>query len=538
MDGFERQATKAYGQQRLDRDVGASADTLDEEGFADAIRKLNYASANPVSKFAPGISAETRDGVAAVVQLQRELRRLERQAATSEDPDELMSKTLEKHAELTEAINELLPSLRTDWSAMAAHHWRTRLDSTDIADYDTMGPASNYTNGRSLPPEADILMQDYYKADPLDAVAEYLERSTRRVEYAKRFGAKSEVLQQMMDSMRDDGVTKADRALLMGIVNNATGRENHSAIPGSFVEMTNTVNHIQTMYLLGRASFASLSEPVMAFARTRQLADLYRPIAAMVQDVAGSQSALERRAIANIVGLVSTPHADALMANRMSGETYSKMQSLRMGRFFERTLLGPLSRAQQRALITVGPQYMLALSQKPDHAPSRAELGELGIAPADQAKFAAWLESLDGKLPMPEDLIDRNTDELHSMGTLYGTALKRFTDQVIMEPSKMDKPKLASNPVARFAYGIMSFTYTFWNQVQKPFLKQIVRDGRTLLRKASGQGEDLGQRRPHGVGSRAEPEHVGHDDRGHVSGPGAVNRAARSVARPRQVEAA
>ena len=175
------------------------------------------------------------------------------------------------------------------------------------------------------------------------------------------------------------------------------------------------------------------------------------------------------------------------MSNRLTGETYSRQQSMRMGRFFENTLLAPLTRAQQRAMITVGHQYLMALTGKPGHAPSQAELRELGISNAQQPAFAAWLEELVGRLPTPQDMIDPNTDELHPMGAAYGAALKRFNDQVIMEPSKLDKPKLASNPVARFAFGIMSFTYTFWHQVQKPWLRQMAKDGKTILMGAIGR---------------------------------------------------
>jgi hypothetical protein len=485
MEGFEQQAYKAYGAQ-FDRDVGKDPKKLDEDGFNQAASELRAAYKYPDPK-APHVSSTTIDGLAQLTQLRGQLTKIEKAIAASDDPAELLAKRGELRDALDELMAELLPAMRHDWSALAAHDWRTRLNTTQIADYDTMGPDSKYTQGRTLPPEADVFMQDFYKADPLDAIAEYLERSTRRVQYANMFGVNSSTLQEILDQARDEGVSKADRALLMGMVNNATGRENHSAVPGPFIELTNKVNSVLTMYLLGRAVFSSLTEPVIAFGRTGNAADLFRPFGAMVQDVFKTASAMERRRIANILGLVTAPHSDALMTNRLTGESYSKQQSLRMGRFFERTLLAPMTRAQQRAMITVGQQYLLSLTDKPNHAPSQAELRELGIPTKAQAGFAAWLEEMDGGLPTPADLIDKNTNELNPYGVMYGTALKRFSDQVIMEPSKMDRPRLASNPVGRFAFGIMSFSYTFWNQVQKPFIKQVGRNLETLARATVGK---------------------------------------------------
>ena len=493
-DKFEAQARMAYGAQ-FDHEVGTKGGDIDLEAFTDVARQLKAVGLVDSASKKPGMSQATKTGLATLKQLQQKRKQLQRHLPDSKDPDQTKSELQKVDDQIERQMQDMLPDMRQEYAAVAALNWRTALDTTAITDYDTQGPTSNYRKRRTLPPEADVLMQDFYIADPLDAIAHYLEQSTRRVEYAKRFGVKSEKLQRMLDDMRDQGVSAEERAILNSMVNNATGRENHSAVPSQFTKMMNLVNMVQTMYLLGRATFSSLSEPLIAFARTGNIRDIARPFGYMVQDVLSRSNALERRAVANLIGLVSTSYSDAMMANRLTGESYSRRQNKWMSQFFERTLLAPMTRAQQRSMLMVGQHYLYALVGKSGHKPSQAELRELGISDADQPGFAAWLQSLDGNLPQTTDLIDPNTNELSPYGQLYGTAIKRFSDQVIMEPSKMDRPRLSTNPVARFAFGIMSFQYTFWHQVQKPFIKGVVRNFTTL---ATGEKEMFNANRTRG----------------------------------------
>lgn len=480
LDGFERTAKQAY-EVKFDKHVGTDHTNVNMEEMQSVITALNAITNDPTSR-SPGMSGSTMQAVT-------ELQKLQRQLAVwtgmrKNDP-KASEKVQELEAKINDKIDELLPLLREDYKDSSAHAWRARIDSLPSDEYDKTSPQNAYTKNRTLPPEADVLLQDYYQADPISAITEYLERSTRRVEYAKRFGVKGEKLQELYEQMRDAGVPKEDRDTIGDIVTNATGREKHST-PTALQHAMSKALGFQTMYLLSRATFASLTESTVAFGRTGNLSALFKPFAYIAQDVFHTASSRERQQLANILGLVSEPFTDAQYANRLAGESMSKLQAEKASRFFERIYLLPLTRAQQRATMAVGHQFLLDLAGKPDSKTARAELAEMGIGAPDLPDFKKWLDKLEGNLPTERDLIDPHTGDLHKEGMLYATAQKRFGDQVIIEPSKMDRPRLQSHPIARWAFGIMAFQYAFWRQIYLPTVQATIKNALTVTGAVTG----------------------------------------------------
>lgn len=480
LDAFEDQARKVY-EIKFDRTVGTDNTNVDLEELEHVINALVAITNDPSSR-SPGLSGSTMQAIAELKKLRQQLSIWK---GPRKDDPKAPAKIDEIEEQIRDAIDELLPLLRQDYMDSSAHAWRMAVDALPTDEYDKTSPQNNYTKSRDLPPEADVLMQDFYRADPVEAITEYLERSTRRVEYARRFGVKGEKLEELYQQMRAAGVPKHDRDLIDRIVTIATGREGRTE-PLQLTSWPNRIMALQTMYMLNRATFTSLSETLAAFLRTGHVTSLFKPFLHIAQDVFNTSSSRDRQQLANLLGLVGEPFADAQFANRLAGDTLSRVQAERMSRFFERTLLAPLTRAQQRSMIAVGHVYLKDLVGKPDSKSAVAELAEMGIARADQKDFKKWLDGLKGKLPSDRDLIDPHTGDFHKEGMLYGTMLKRFGDQVIMEPAKMDRPQLATHPVARFAFGIMSFQYAFWSQVYKPTVQATIKNALTVASATTG----------------------------------------------------
>lgn len=473
LDHFENQARKVYGAQ-FDRDVGTDPDELNMDEFARSLREVRHSASSELV----GMAKQLRS-------LNAKIRYQERALVTSEDPDAVQAKLADLYDERQALLGEMLPVLRRDWSRQAGLQWRTHMATGELTEYDTMGPAVSYTRGRTLPPEADVLMADFYNQDVMDAIATYTERSSRRVEYAKRFGVKSEKLDALLNeaAMRYK-VHRNDIDQIKGIVNEATGRERHG-VPDRVKDGLNAVSSWMTLYMLGRATFASVTESMAAGVRTRKFGDYFRGFGSIAHDVFNTQDAQARQALAEALGLIAEPYHDALMGNRLTGDSLSREASLRAARYFEYIGLGALTRAQVRSTLPIATAYMRTLGRKAiaGHQPSRQELQELGIPTARQKDFTEWLTTkVEAPQPTPADLMDRYTDEFHEFGQYFSVAAKRFSSQVIMEPTKMDKPILATHPAARFLWGIQSFNMALWHNITKPLVLQMFRDADTLAR--------------------------------------------------------
>ena len=485
LDDFETAAAKVYGAQ-FDRQVGTDTDTLNEEEFARSLREVRHSASSELIALAKQLRS-----------VNAKIRYQERQLATSEDPDAVQNKLAELYDERTELLGEMLPILRKEWSNQAALQWRTHMATGELTEYDTHGPSVSYMRGRTLPPEADVLMADFYNQDVLDAVATYSERSSRRVEYAVRFGVQNEKLNALLeDAAMRFKVHRSDLDQVKQIVNNATGRESHG-VPQRAQDGLNAISSWMTLYMLGRATFASVTESMAAGIRTRKMGDYVRGFGSIVADIRKTDDAQARQALAEALGLIALPGHDALMGNRLAGDSLTREASLRAARYFEYIGLGALTRAQVRSTLPIATAYMRTLGRKAvaGHRPSREELMGLGIPPDQQRGFTEWLTTkVETPQPTPADLMDRNTDEFHQFGQLYAVAAKRFSSQVIMEPTKMDKPKLATHPAARFLWGIQSFNMALWHNVTKPMVLQMLRDADTVARGEAG-GKNAGRTR-------------------------------------------
>jgi hypothetical protein len=485
LDAFETAAAKVYGAQ-FDRQVGTDTDALNDEEFARSLREVRHSASPELIALAKQLRS-----------LNAKINYQERQLDKSPDPDAVQAKLAELYDEREQVLGEMLPLLRRDWSNQAALQWRTHMATGELTEYDTHGPSVSYMRGRTLPPEADVLMADFYNQDVADAVATYTERSSRRVEYAKRFGVKNEKLEAFIEeaAMRYK-VHRTDLDQVKQIVNNATGRESHG-VPQRAADGLNAISSWMTLYMLGRATFASVTESMAAGVRTRKFGDYYRGFGSIVADIWNTEDAQARQALAESLGMIAEPYHDALMGNRLAGDGLSREASLRAARYFEYIGLGALTRAQVRSTLPIATAFMRTLGRKAvkGHRPSREELMGLGIPPELQKGFTEWLtKKVPTPQPTPADLIDPNTDEYHQFGHLFATAAKRFSSQVIMEPTKMDKPKLATHPAARFLWGIQSFTMALWHNITKPLVLQILRDADTMVR-GDAAGSNAGRTR-------------------------------------------
>lgn len=457
---FTKQAADTY-EHVWNRDYGEDAQTL-------------LAEPKATNLFMRILKAIDPDAHKDIKKLRKQISRLESQVSTSDDPDALLAKLEKLHAQLTELVDDALPGVRRSWATEAADKWLANLKFGADYDFDSHAPDSTYTKKRVLPKEADELLADFYIQSQMETISRYLTQSVRRTEYAKRFGAKGEKLEEMLREASAQGVSSEDITEIRRVVAVAAGRQK-SDTPRSVQRFMHGFHNIYTMALLGRAVISSAVEPLTAGITA---GNFLVGIKALSATLAGQKSmnGKQRAELARAMGIVMDHGADTILTERFGGEWGETIRSDKwLSEMFVRTGLHALTRAQRTHTLAVAHAYLDNLSMRvldfaKDDAEAKMLLKELGIS--DPETFAQEMKAKGG-MPTVEDLDSK-------WGMEYALASKRFIDMTIQEPNPMMRPQMANSPVGRIVYGIMSFSMSFWRNVMK-------RQG-LLLREAAKRG--------------------------------------------------
>lgn len=361
-----------------------------------------------------------------------------------------------------------------------ARAWHANIVSAPPVNFSSAHPVENYTKHRSLPPEADTILEQFYVNDPLELIHQYIGRSARATEFAKAFGPKGEQLNALFRQMSAEGVLLEDQRYLQGSVSSLLGRQSAGWLDGKprAQALMNQVNAYGVMSMLGRVLISSIAEPGMAGLRTGSAANVFRPYYNLFKQAIGSADSKTWREITRAIGLIGDAQADAVVQARLGGTFESTPKTdARLARYFAITGLHALTNAQRVSLMPVAHRYLAVMADDAvNGSPAAkrfaiAELRELGIS--DFQGFSEWIGDVD--LPTIDMLFDANGRETEQ-GSAYMTAMSRVNEQIVQAPYRFDRPEAANSPGGRFLYGIMSFNMAFWNNVYKRQANVIARE--------------------------------------------------------------
>lgn len=451
--GFLAKAGEVY-EIVFDREFGTEADALlaDEEKFV-----AFWKTVKSLSKEQP------INGAKPFRKAWNELNALYRAMAKSDEPDSFSEAIGKKAEEVTELLGELMAETRPIYGTVKAERWLSAMRTSDMDDFDAHSPNADYAKNRELPPEADKLLEDFYVNNPVEAIVTYLSQSAKRTEYARTFGPKGEKRKAIFQKIAGDGVSIEDQQALQRIVDIATGRE-RSTIPKSVQGALSFIHAAGTMVLLPRAVLSSLSESVTAGMRTQDVRNSFRALAQLIGGALGTASGRERAELARAIGIVDDMLVGELAEARFGG-TFGDVTrwDKYVATMFERTGLIALTRSQRTHLLGTAQAYFDNLAgnalstDTKKAAQASALLRELGVR--DVEAFSKQIREM-GRLPTVEELDT-------PYGRDFAVASSRLIDQIIQNPTVMDRPQLANNPVGRVAYGIMSFSYAFYRNIVK-----------------------------------------------------------------------
>ena len=419
-------------------------------------------------------------------------------------------------AELTENLNDmhgqLHDGLRDFYATAAGQEWYTRIINRNGTDPSANGVQGTFAKKRSLPPEADKYMNDFY-LNPVDAIMEYIPATTRYTEWNARFGNDlvperkklkqngelKNYLEYLLEEAQQAGMKGHEAREVDTIVRMVTGR--YGGQDQMFAKGMNTLNTWGTMALLPRAVISSVAEPITAAVQTgsveKGLQNMVFAFDGLGTSLRGKK-AQERKEyyiqLANILGVIDLPQTGDIISNRIGGVSEEDAKNTaRLATFFQRTALTGITNAQRRASMRIGIQYIIEQGRQYKHATTPAMkkeaesvLADFGIDLRSMQKFADYVSSLDRNENGFYDIgkIMEASGDLTDMGRMLAVATNRFTDQTIQDPKIVDRPKWAETPIGRMVFGIQSFIAAFQRNVLEMSVKRAVRDFRQSGAKA------------------------------------------------------
>jgi hypothetical protein len=408
---------------------------------------------------------------------------------TVADPDAAQAK-IDQLGTAAGAIHDQVNApVRDAYAAGEAHRWWVNNSVGSPTEFGTRGPTANYTHARTLPPEADTLLRNFVHTDPRQVLPNYFQRSARRISFAKRFGPEGEGLEGMFREAAEAGARPEEIASMRHLTDIALGRA-PTTVSRDAERAANFVHTMGTMALMTRAGFSSLTEPVSLLARGGTLKETMSTFAHQLGHAVGTASAKERQQISEMIGNVSSHFADSMLADRV-GASYRgdpKLEKLSTN-FYRAIGLQQLTNSQRTSMIAPAHHMLGRWSQdiltgnKVVARNAAARFRDLGVADKDHENFADWVTSRPG-LPTPNDLATPG-------GDMWGNAVTSLVDRAIQDPLRSERPELASHPLFRLGYGLMSFSYGFFRHV----VTHIVDTEKAQVHEAFQDARDAGRGR-------------------------------------------
>ena len=435
-------------------------------------------------------------------------------------------------------IDDLKPLLREPYSATAAEDWKGRVLVGDSMSFDSLGPSADFLKHRTLPPEADDLLADWYETDVLTSALSYAGSVTSRAAHVRHYGqtsgnkklnqvlkradvaagirsdpakydvntpeGRTNIIQDLTDTRKDNRMAMAiweaqeqggigeDIVAIKGIVEQITGRSQRDNPTMAAANAVSTSMYVLTyIALLPRATLTAITEPITYALRTGDVPGTFRVMGKYLSEAVRAMPSVQERAeLARQIGIVSTKLHDVVMLNRLSGDFGNAVGSnVIMANFFRANMLAQVTNAQRRAMMDGGFFWMRDLAKQ--YANPRTDTARKNIIKAEFSELGIGPDAIDDVVKYMKDRTELwALDDLDTFaGDQTARAVSRFVDQTIQNPRRADKPLLAATPAGRVIFALTSFLYTFYRNVHLATVNRTKRDYNITREAGAGKAE-------------------------------------------------
>jgi hypothetical protein len=283
-------------------------------------------------------------------------------------------------------------------------------------------------------PEAELA--PFMKKDLNSILYDYVNYTTRRGEYAKRFGNQGEFIEDAKQQAEKEGATSAQVKSFSQYVQAMEGSLG-SDIDPKLRKFFGGVMTYQNLRLLPLALFSSLIDPAGIVVRGGKVGDAFKAFTRGVRDLVSTKDD-EMRAFARAVGAINEA-TDEHMVAEMYGANYgSNIQKWLNDKLFKLNGMESWNNSMRVAASGAAHDFIIRHTTEPN-AHSKRYLAELGLT-AESVHIA------DGKLDLTPEIVD---------------AVNRWVDGAVLRPHAGIRPIWMSDPHFMLVGHLKQFTYSF-----------------------------------------------------------------------------
>jgi hypothetical protein len=311
---------------------------------------------------------------------------------------------------------------------------------------------------RSLDMIPDAELAPFMQKDLYQILNTYVTQSTRRAEWARRFGDDSTRLHELLAKAKKEGATDAQIDAAERYVKGVNGTLGDDINPTARRLMGDMIVY-QNIRLLPLAIFSSVVDPMGVLVRGGEVKDAWntfkRGIREIPKGLRGDTSLDESARIADALGVIDNAalvhDLGALYSQGMVGDTARKINDT----FFRFNLMEQFNRSMRVGATEAALKFMERHSTGTANAHSARWMRELGLMRGD-------VKVVNGRVALTQ------ADGLTAaQEARIRTAVNRWVDGAVLRPDAADKPIWMNDPHWALVAHLKQFVYAFHHTILK-----------------------------------------------------------------------
>ena len=316
--------------------------------------------------------------------------------------------------------------------------------------------------------------------DPMAYMARYVEPAIKRAEYARRFGAKGEKLEAMLERAKQQGASEGDIALARDAVKAAIGTYGMGTSPtleaispalakrfgGPKTKATvQGLQAYQNLRLLPLSLLSSLVDPMGIAVRSGgDFKSTWQGFKVGMKSIFDHTTREEQRRMLEALGAADDMFAEVALQPGQSAGFAQKVNDT----LFRWNGLSAWTRATRYMALNAGHAWLLTHASNPGEASVRYRR-ELGLRDGD-VQTASDGKSV--KLLSEAELAEATPAE-QARDARVKKALMQFVDEAILRPNAMQSPMWVSDPYMGLVSQYKGFTYAMYDQIYKRIALEV-----------------------------------------------------------------
>lgn len=282
----------------------------------------------------------------------------------------------------------------------------------------------------------DAELAPFLNKDLFGTLSQYLQRATRRGEYAKRFGNIGETIKEAREDAAKAGATEQQLAIFDDSVKAMEGTLGADMDP-KLKQIYSGLMTYQNIRLLPLQIFSSLIDPLGIAVRGGELKEAFTTFGKGIRDLAKFKDD-DAMQLARTIGAIDAANAHGLMSEMAGSEYMPKLQRTINDKFFRYNGMEKWNNRMRAQASIAAENFIMRHAEKPNKHSERY-LSELGLTKDD-------VQIVNNRLVLDDKI----------MG-----AMNKWVDEAILRPNAALRPIYMSDPNWMLISHLKQYTYLF-----------------------------------------------------------------------------